>query len=85
MANPRCLRSRPTAEIRAENAARRDRVQRCMDNAQQEEAFREFLKLLGAHGGKMPYGAVDKLVHSYHLNGYKAVNKKNKILSFIAK
>jgi hypothetical protein len=47
-----------------------------MENAQQEEAFREFLKLLGVNGGKMPYGAVNKLVHSYNANGFKAVTKK---------
>jgi hypothetical protein len=82
MVNLRCLRNRPTAEIQPENTARRDRVQRCMDNAQQEEAFREFLRLLGAHGGKMPYGAVDKLVHSYHSNDYKAINKKNYIIVY---
>ncbi len=75
MIHPRCLRSRPTAEIRVENAARRDQVNRCIDNnAQQEEAFHGFLKLLGAHGGKMPYGAVDKLVRSYHFNSSKAIN-----------
>ncbi len=47
--------SRATAEARVESAALRSRVKRSMENAQQEEAFREFLKLLGANGGKIPY------------------------------
>jgi hypothetical protein len=51
-------------------------VQKCIDNAQQEEAFQEFLNLLGANGGKVPYGAVNLLVKSYHLNGDKAVTGK---------
>jgi hypothetical protein len=37
-----------------------------MENAPQEEAFHEFLKSLGANGGKMPYGVVNKLVCSYN-------------------
>ena len=53
-----------------------------MENAQQEEAFCEFLKLLGANGGKMPYGAVDKLVRSYNANGFKAVTKKKYIIGY---
>jgi hypothetical protein len=37
----------------------------------------ESLNLLGANGGKVPYGAVGKLIKSYHANGYKAVTRKN--------
>ncbi len=67
----------PTIEIWEENAARRDQVQKFIDNAQQEEAFREFFKLLGTNYGIIPYGTVKNVDHSYHLNGYKAVDKNN--------
>ncbi len=73
----RLSRTQPTAEQRAEDAARRNRVQKSIMNAQQEEAFGEFLNLLGCNGGKPPYGAVKKLIKSYHVNGYKAVTRKN--------
>ena len=68
--------SRATAEARAESAALRSRVKRSMENAQQEEVFHEFLMLLWANGGKMPYGAVNKLVRPYNAYGFKAVTKK---------
>jgi hypothetical protein len=33
--------------------------------------------LIGANGGKIPYGGVDKLVKTYNKNGFKAVDKDN--------
>ena len=45
-----------------ENAARKCRVKKSIEKAQQEEAFKEFVAIIGANGGKIPYGAVDKLV-----------------------
>jgi hypothetical protein len=68
---------RPSPETRVENAARRVRVKKCLEKAQQEEAFRELLSIMGANGGKIPYGAVDQLVKTYHQNGYKAVTRDN--------
>ena len=32
---------------------------------------------MGANGGKVPYGAVDKLVKIYQKNGFKAVTRDN--------
>jgi hypothetical protein len=60
----RMSRARPTAEHQVENAARRNQVQKSIANAQQEEAFGELLNLLIANGGKVPYGAVGKLIKS---------------------
>jgi hypothetical protein len=68
---------RPPPEARTENAARRVRMKKCLEKAQQEEAFRELLSIMGANGGRIPYGAVDKLVKTYHKNGYKAVTRDN--------
>ncbi len=53
-----------------------------MENAQQEEVFREFLMLLWANGVKMPYGAVNKLVRPYNAYGFKAVTKKKYIIGY---
>jgi hypothetical protein len=46
---------RPCPAERLENAARRNRVKKSIENAQQEEAFKELVKLIGANGGKLPY------------------------------
>jgi hypothetical protein len=32
---------------------------------------------MGANGSKVPYGAIDKLVKTYHSNGFKAVTRDN--------
>jgi hypothetical protein len=64
-------------EARIENAAQRVRIKKCLEKVQQEEAFRELLAIMGANGGKIPYGAVDKLVKTYHSNGFKAVTRDN--------
>jgi ATP-dependent Lon protease len=62
---------------RLENRARKSRVQKTIDKAQKEEAFKELLKLIGSNGGKVPYGSVNKLVSNYKRMGYKAVTRQN--------
>jgi hypothetical protein len=52
-------------------------MKKFLEKAQQEEAFRELLAIMGANGGKVPYGAVDKLVKIYQKNGFKAVTRDN--------
>lgn len=52
-------------------------MKKCLKKAQQEEALQELLMIMGANGGKIPYGAVDKLVKNYHSNGFKAVTRDN--------
>ncbi len=42
----------PSPESREENAARRVRMKKCLEKAQQEEAFRELLSIIGANGGE---------------------------------
>jgi len=59
-----------------ENAAHKCRVKKSIEKAQQEEAFKEFVALIGTNGGKIPYGAVDKLVKTYHKNGFKGVTRQ---------
>ena len=54
--------ARPNREQRLENAARRCRVKKSIEKAQQEEALKELLKIMANNGGKVPYGEVDKLV-----------------------
>ena len=54
--------ARPNREERLENAARRCRVKKSIEKAQQEEALKELLKIMANNGGKVPYGEVDKLV-----------------------
>jgi hypothetical protein len=60
-----------------ENAARRCRVKKSIEKAQQEEAFKEMLKLIGNNGGKMPYGEVDKLVKLITIMVFIAVTRQN--------
>jgi len=48
-----------------------------IEKAQQEEAFRELLQIIGANGGKVPYRAIDKLVKTYHSKGFKSVTRDN--------
>jgi hypothetical protein len=40
-----------------ETANLREQVEASCKNAQQEEAFKELLTLMGANGGKVPYSA----------------------------
>ncbi len=61
--------ARPDRQQHLENAALRNRVKKSYEKAQQEEALKELLQLIGANGGKAPYGAVD--------NGFKAVTRQN--------
>ncbi len=67
----------PDRRERLENAARRSQVKKSIEKAQQEEAFKEMVKIIGNNGGKMPYGEVDKLVKNYNKNGFKAVTRQN--------
>jgi len=69
--------ARPNREERLENAARRCRVKKSIEKAQQEEALKELLKIMANNGGKVPYGEVDKLVKNYNSNGFKAVTRQN--------
>jgi hypothetical protein len=55
----------------------RNQVKKSYEKAQQEEAFKELIGLIGANSGKVPYGAVKELVKRYHSNGFKAVTWKN--------
>ena len=52
----------PDRQQRLENAALRNRVKKSYEKAQQEESLKELLQLIGANGGKAPYGAIDNLV-----------------------
>ena len=61
VAKTRLSAARPDRGERIENAARRSRVKKSIEKAQQEEAFKEMVKIIGNNGGKMPYGEVDKL------------------------
>jgi hypothetical protein len=45
-----------------ENTALRNRVKKGYKNSQQEEAFKEFLQITGVNSGKIPYGAVKRLL-----------------------
>ncbi len=77
VAKTRLSAARPDRGERLENAARRSRVKKSIEKAQQEEAFKEMLQIIGKNGGKMPYGEVDRIVKSYNKNGFKAVTRQN--------
>jgi len=66
---------RPDRSERLENAARRCRVKKSIAKAEQDEAFKELLNIMGKNGGKIPYGAMNKLVSNYNKNGFKAVTR----------
>jgi hypothetical protein len=51
----------PDREHRWKNAALRNRVKKSIEKAQQEEAFQELLKIMGANGGIAPYGEVKNI------------------------
>ena len=53
------------------------RMKQSYGRAQQQEAFKELLKLMGANGGKLLYGAMDKLVKTFNKNGFTAVTQDN--------
>jgi hypothetical protein len=44
------------------DAALRSPVKKSYKKSQQEEAFKELLKLIGANGSKLPYCSMDKLI-----------------------
>jgi len=68
---------RPDRENCSMNAALRNRVKKSIEKTQQEEAFKELLKLMGANGGKAPYGEVKNIVKAYNANGFKAKTRQN--------
>jgi len=69
--------SRPDCEQHLENAALWQHIKKSCIKAAQGEAFKELLVLIGAGGGKVPYGAVQKLIKKYNSNGFKSVTRKN--------
>jgi hypothetical protein len=73
----RSTNAHPGREERLESAALRSRMKKGYEKAQQEEAFKELLFMIGANGGKLPYGAMDKLIKKYQANGFKAVTRQN--------
>lgn len=77
MRKTRSTNARPGREERLESAALRSRMKKGYEKAQQEEAFKELLFMIGANGGKLPYGAMDKLIKKYQANGFKAVTRQN--------
>jgi hypothetical protein len=77
MTTRKSSRKAAAASERVENAACKCRVKKSIEKAQQDEAFKEFVALIGANCGKVPYGAVDNLVKVYHKNGFKGVTRKN--------
>jgi hypothetical protein len=48
-----------------------------MKKPSKRKPFMELIGLIGANGGKVPYGAVKELVKHYQSNGFKAVTWKN--------
>jgi hypothetical protein len=77
MPNTRSANARPGHEEPLENAALRSRVKKSYEKAQQEEAFKELLKLIGANSGKLTYGSMDKHIKKFKDNGFKAVTRQN--------
>ncbi len=69
--------ARPNREEHLENVARRCRVKKSIEKAQQEEALKELLKFMANNRGKVPYGKVDRLDKNYNSNGFKAVTRQN--------
>jgi hypothetical protein len=69
--------AQPDHQQRKENTALRNRVKKGYEKAQQEVAFKELLQIIGANGGKIPYGAVNKLLKKYKSNGFNAVSWQN--------
>ncbi len=67
----------PNHEEHLENVARRCRVKKSIEKAQQEEAWKELLKIMANNRGKVPYGKVDRLDKNYNSNGFKAVTRQN--------
>ncbi len=51
--------ARPDHQQHLEDAELRNHVKRGYEKAQQEEAFKELLQIIGANCGKIPYGAVN--------------------------
>lgn len=63
----------PDHKEHLENVAQRCRVKKSIAKAQQDEAFKELLRIMGKNGSKLPYGEMNKLISNYNKNGFKAV------------
>jgi hypothetical protein len=72
MVRTRLSSARTDREERLQNVAQRSHVK-----TQQQEAFKELISMIGANGGKVPYGGLDKMVKAYNQNGFKAVIRQN--------
>jgi hypothetical protein len=62
MPKTRSTNARPDREEHLENVALRGQIKKSYEKAQQEEAFKELLKLMGAKRGVLAYGTMDKLI-----------------------
>jgi hypothetical protein len=51
-------------------------MKKAYEKAQQEEAFKKLLIVMGVNGEKLPY-AIDKLIMKNQGNGFKAMTPKN--------
>ncbi len=74
MPKTRSTNARPDREECLENAVLRGRVKKLYEKAQQEEAFKEHLKLMGANRGKLAYGTINKLIKKNQRNGFNTIN-----------
>ena len=57
--------------------ARKKKLEKSYLKTEQEEAFKEVIKVIGANGGRVPYGEMDKIVKAYHEAGCKGVTCSN--------
>ena len=77
VAKTRLSAARPDRGECLDNAAQRSQVKKSIEKAQQEEAFKEMIQIIGKNGGTMPYGEVYRIVKGYNKNGFKAVTRQN--------
>jgi hypothetical protein len=61
-----CIKSPSTKQIR-----------KAIGKAIQEEALKELLKIKVLGQGRLPYGAMDRIVKKYHDKGYPEVTRDN--------
>ena len=56
---------------------RKKKLERSYLRTEQEEAFKEMIKVIGANGGRVRYGEVDRIVKAYQEAGCKGVTWAN--------
>ena len=56
---------------------RKKKLERSYLRTEQEEAFKEMIKVIGANGGRVRYGEVDRIVKAYQEAGCKGVTRAN--------